>query len=67
MKKNMVTNLSKLIDLNLKVNIIVVCLLMLDRFDSNFGLCFSNDCLFGRYYDPPSIYADRVGEIHQLL
>ena len=40
MRRSMTTNLIELIDMNLKVNIIVVCSLMFIYFYSNFSLCF---------------------------
>ena len=48
MKRNMATNLSEMINLNLKVSVVVVCPLMLGRFDSNLRLCFQmTACLVG--------------------
>ena len=46
-RRNMAINLTELIDLNMKVNIIIVCSLMLICFHSNFLAVFSNDCLSG--------------------
>ena len=40
MKNNMVFNLSELIDLNLKVRVVVVCLLSLSCFKANFYYAF---------------------------
>ena len=40
MRRSMATNLTELIDLNMKVNITAVCSWMLNYFCSNFGLCF---------------------------
>ena len=40
MKRNMAINLSKMIDLNLRVSVVVVYPLMLGCFDSNLRLCF---------------------------
>ena len=48
MRRSMATNLTELIDLNMKVNIIVVCSLMLCCFYSHSLAMFPDDCLSGQ-------------------
>ena len=64
MKRNMATNLSKMIDMILRVSVVVVCPLMLGIFDSDSSFVFLDDYLSCWCFRSPPIHTDRVGKIY---